>query len=114
MLMKVLFNILVILLLSTSVAYGEAKLVNKPVICDTYENAHKIITEDAGEVPIVLGNTAQEDNTFKQMTVTYNKDTGTWTLMLISPEAERVCVVEIGNGIQVNTKYLLELQETGL
>lgn len=75
-----------------------------PVICDTKGSIQTLISS-YGEEPLFIGNDGQQGVKNLKVLITTNDITKTFSVILISEEQERACVVSTGVGFKNIFKY---------
>jgi hypothetical protein len=88
-------------LLIPALASAEPVKVDKPVVCDSFENVINFLTTNYNEKPLLIG--SSED---KKVAFVINPKTLTWTL--IEYNQTNACLLSRGEGFQFNLPMLEE------
>ena len=83
--------LILVFILSTTLAHAETRTINKPVVCDATEKVLRTMVEEFGETPQWRGSTSQQGTS---TVLTVNAKTGAWTL--IEYTSVTACVIGVG------------------
>lgn len=95
-------SILAIFTLTVS-SFAHSEMAQLPVSCSTPDKYHQF-TEEAGEDTGFVGAGKNTKGSKIYTVVTGNPDFGNWTVALINPESNTVCIVSFGEKFSYSTE----------
>jgi hypothetical protein len=96
---KIITSLLTIFAMNS---YAQPQRMNMPIVCDSAGDVLSYLTEKYGETPILSSKVYTGENISGTSIILVNKETQTWTNVIVNPDATVACVISSGKEYIMN------------